>query len=434
VNEPRWSALVSILLVAGAVLAQRLYLQVDTGNDEPAAQTILPILIALVAATTVVISRGRYLKMLLGREFLLIWGLYFGLSVILPILGVAIGHYGFRSLYSLITPALAVSALILGATLQAIGWRGLSSLARPILIAAVAQAAYAVIQQLLVAHVLPGGPWDLLLQWDAATQGAFGRGLVFGRSSGFYVNPNILGVWAGLAMLAGLAIVEGRSRYVLVGAALTTLLLSQSRGSAIALAAGLAVLLILARRRGTVPSLRTLAPYGLVALVVILGWAFLASLGTPAGSLVGRLGQGIGVLGGGSDPSVTGRLEFWGSSLHLLLAHPFGTLGPPETLLGSAVDSEWIRAALQGGPVYVMGLGLALIGGAAAYVYDSPERRAVRACCVFLAVAGLSQLPLEYPPVYLFWALLGGVLIQRPVRGAVRMTGRFRQGRASVAT
>ena len=432
-SAPRWLAVVSILLVTGAALAQRFYVPVDTGHTEPAALTLLPVLIAVAAATTVGITRGKYLKMLINRR-LAIWAPYLALSAILPLLGVTIGHYGFFSLYSLITPVLAGSALVLGATLRAVGKEGVSALARAILILVVAQAVYAVIQQLIVGNVLRGGPWDALLQWDATTQQAFGNSLVFARSSGFYVNPNILGVWAGVIMLAGLAIIEGKSRYVLVAATLTTLLLSQSRGSAVALAAGLGFMYFLARRRGTQPSLRSLIPYGVLTLVVVAGWAVLASLGTPAGSLVGRFGQGIGVLGGGSDPSVIGRIQFWDASLHLLLAHPFGTLGPPETLLGTAVDSDWVRALLQGGPAYVLALGLALVGGAAAFTADSREGRAVRACCVFLAVASISQLPMEYPPVYVFWAMLGGVLVDRRVVGAAQVTGLLRRRRASVAT
>lgn len=433
-TEARWLAVVSILLVTGAALAQRLYLLVDTGQAEPAAQTILPILIALGAAITLAISRGRYLKMLATQEFWWIWAPYLGLSVILPLLGVTIGHYRFFSIGSLTTPLVAGSALVLGAMLRTLGKRGLSVLARPILILAVAQAVYAVIQQLVVGRVLSGAPWDALLQWDATTQEAFSHSLVFGRSSGFYVNPNILGLWAGVIMLLGLAIIQGRSRYILFGATLTTLLMSQSRGSAVALAAGLGFMYILALRRGTQPSVRSLVPYGVLTTVVVAGWALLASLGTPAGSLIGRFGQGIGVLGGGSDPSVMGRLEFWGASLRLLLAHPFGTLGPPETLLGSAVDSEWVRALLQGGPLYALALGLALIGGAAVFSSDSHERRAVRACCVFLAVAGVSQLPMEYPPIYVFWAFLGGVLVQSRVPGAALVIDRLRHRRASVAT
>src|SRR5437588_8666421 len=192
-NEARWLALASILLVVGAGLAQRFYVLVDTGHDEPAALTILPVLIAVAAATTVGITRGKYLKLLLTQKFLSIWAPYLGVSVLLPLLGVAIGHYRLFSIYSLITPVVAASALVLGATLRGVGKPGLSLLARPILILAVAQAVYAVTQQLIVGNVLRGGLWDALLQWDATTQQAFGNSLIFARSSGFYRNPNMLG-------------------------------------------------------------------------------------------------------------------------------------------------------------------------------------------------------------------------------------------------
>src|SRR5207253_5034095 len=56
----------------------------------------------------------------------------------------------FFSIASLTTPLVAGSALVLGAMLRTLGKRRLSVLARPILILAVAQAVYAVIQQLVV--------------------------------------------------------------------------------------------------------------------------------------------------------------------------------------------------------------------------------------------------------------------------------------------
>jgi len=329
---------------------------------------------------------------------------------VLPLIGVAVGEYPFRGIAAIRTPLFMASAMVIGLELRATGGQRLDGWGAAVVVGGACVAAYAVLQQLLVGQILPSGAWYQLVRWDATTQAAYSGNLIFGRSSAFYVNPNILGVWAAFSMVVGLTALRGRVRYLIFGLSLIALILSASRGAIGALGIALIFLLVIAVRRKQVPSLRSLLPYAGVALLVAAGWALLSAAGAPASSLPGRIGSGVSVITGGSDTSVTGRLEFWKGALDMLLRHPFGTLGPPQTFLPTAVDSEWVLVTLQGSAYYLAATALALFGGAALVGDDSPERRALRALSVVIILAGITETPLQYPPAYIYWALVGWTL------------------------
>lgn len=415
-----WLALVVSALLLTSTFAQRLFITINTGSSHPSVIELLPPVLALLAAIATIRSRGRNLAALLSREFLSIWAPYLALALVLPVIGVISGQYPLRGLAAVRTPVYMVSALVLGAELRGEPGQGLRSWGTPLLVAAIVLGVYAVVQQLIVGQLIPPGPWDHLLLWDAATQRAFGGDLVFGRSSAFFTNPNILGAWAAVVMVAGMFAVRGRFRYAMLAATFALLVLSQSRGAGIAVVGAFAFLVFHTARHGRAPSLRSLRPYAAVMVFVLLGWAVLAVAGAPAGTLVHRVGSGIGIATGGSDASISGRFAYWSDALQLLKSHPLGTFGPPETLLGSAVDSEWIRTLLQGSVPFIAALALAVVGGALRRGDGGPERVVLRALCVLIGIAGLTQLPLQYPVTYLFWALVGMTVTLRPRR---QMTG-----------
>ena len=420
-SSPRtaWLVAVIVAVLLAATFAQRLIITIDTGTGTPSVIELLPPAMAFLAVAATIRSRGRNIAALLSREFLVIWAPYLALAIVLPVLAVAVGHAPLRGLAAARTPVYMVSALLLGVEVNRAKGTGLQTWGGPLLVAASILLAYAVLQQLIVGQLIPSKPWDGLLRWDADIQRAFGGDLVFGRSGAFFTNPNILGAWAGAAMVAGILAVSGRFRYAMLAATFGLLVLSQSRGAGVAVAAAFAFLLAHAIRQGRAPTLSSLRPYAGVLLVVMVAWTALALAGAPAGTLAERVGSGIGIVTGGSDSSLSGRFAFWDAGMRLLASHPLGTFGPPEELLGSAVDSEWIRTLLQGGVLFLAALGLMLVGGAVMRGDGGPARVALRALCIFMAIAGLTQLPLEYPVTYLFWALVGMTVANQSSRAIV---------------
>ncbi|MGZ8502053.1 MAG: hypothetical protein ACXWW6_04285, partial [Candidatus Limnocylindrales bacterium] len=131
----------------------------------------------------------------------------------------------------------------------------------------------------------------------------------------------------------------------------------------------------------------------------------------------------IAIEGPRSDANLAGRLDYWSAVTALNRIYPFGTLGPPELLLGSAVDSTWFRAFSQGSILYVASLGLML--SVSLVVGDPRYRLALRLVTVMIAVAGLTMDPFGYPVIYLYWVLLGAAL-QPEVRA--RLSARRRSG------
>jgi hypothetical protein len=146
---------------------------------------------------------------------------------------------------------------------------------------------------------------------------------------------------------------------------------------------------------------------GLVAVVIVFA---VQRLGLAEVSVFDRLAGGLGALvGRGTDEGLSGRVDLWAASLLLLDTRPFGSLGPPEMLLGSAIDSGWIRALVQGSVPYLAALALMLATG---FLLRAPSTDGLRlqSLSLLIALAAVSQLPLAYPPTILYWLVVGTVL------------------------
>lgn len=337
---------------------------------------------------------------------------YLVLSAALPVLGVMVNSYPERTLIAVtITATTATSFVILGAALSHTSFRvwGLW------LFAAIAiQFVYAVGQ---VVYLERGPGWELfgpLHQWDLSYGRLYGE-FVQARGSGLYFNPNVLGAWAGAAAILAWAVLSGRQRGVALLLALLTLTMSQSRGATVALLAAGAVGLVLTFVRGRA-SIPGAARAGLsVVLAVAVAFGVVAAL-EPSRAVVDRFGALLEVFTQGpqADPNLASRLELWAAAIDLNARYPLGTWGPPEMVLGDAVDSAWFRVFAQGSAIYLVAFVLLFLAPFA--LRPSRFRDATILMSVFMAVGGLTQLPLDYAVGYLFWVLLGAAL-QAAVEG-----------------
>jgi hypothetical protein len=396
--------LIILFVLACAMLAGRAVIGVSTGGQGTLG--LVAILAPLAAAATVARYGTRATLGFLGSPiFVLGVAPYLALTALLPILGVMFNRFPERTLWSVTDATTAFSFLVLGA---ALAHRDDRSWWPWILGAIAIQLAYAMGQALYLAH---GPGWELFSPfhaWDLSFQSRFGA-FVEARGSGLYFNPNELGLWAGFALIVSLTLLPSRAREVGVGLSLLTLLLSQSRGATVALVAALLVGGFLALAGGRLRlggALRTVASVGAVSVVAVLA-AFVI---VPPGALATRFGALVNVLNQGAraDANLAGRLDYWAAVSALNSVYPWGTWGSPEILLGTAVDSSWYRAFAQGSVPYVAALGLLLL---ATFALGSFRHRiALRMIAVLVAVAGLTQTPVSYPPIAIFWVLLGAGL------------------------
>jgi O-Antigen ligase len=391
-------------VLACAVLADRAVVAIASGGR--GALPLLSVVAPLAAVVIVARSRreGR-LGFLAHPAF--VFGVlpYLALTALYPILGVLLNGYPERTLLSITEATTALSFLVIGSTLAASDERSWS----PWLLVAIAlQLVYAAGQAVYLSR---GPGWELFAPfhaWDESA-GALQGQFIAARSIGLYINPNELGLWAGIAAILAWTLLPGRFRTIGLTMAVLTLLLSQSRGATVALLAALAVGVAISLAKGRLASLASLKAVvwvGLAGLIAIVAAVALA----PQGALVGRFGALLQITTQGlrADPNLAGRLDFWQAVTALNAVHPWGTFGPPELLLGSSIDSTWFRAVALGSLPYVTALAVLLV--AALVAGRSRYGGTLRLVTVMVAVAGVTMDPFGYPVIVLFWVLLGAAL------------------------
>jgi hypothetical protein len=403
-----------------AVIADRAQVSVATGGK--GALPVLLLLIVPAVAVLVVATYGRERSLgFMGHPIFVLCVLpYLTLTLILPMLGIIFYSYPERTLLSTSGTLTAVSFLIIGAVLST---RGSADWTRWLVVAIVVQFAYALGQAIYLGK---GPGWELFAPfhaWDLSLQGLNGF-FVQARSSGLYFNPNELGLWAGIALVLAWAIVQGRLRYLAILLALLTLLLSQSRGVSVALLAALAAGVGLAMTERRISLASAAKTMGVVAVIVMIAGGAALIFGIPDAA-VQRFNSLIAVVtqGAQADANLAGRLDYWSAVTNLNAIYPWGTFGPPELLLGTAVDSSWFETFAQGSIPYAATLGLLLLSTLG--VTDYPYRHALRITAVLIAVAGITQTPFGYPASEMFWVLLGaGLQASAAARARIAMAAR----------
>ncbi len=404
VKVPRRDAMLIGFTVFCVVFGDRAVIGVSTGGR--GALGLVGVAAPLVAAAIIMRLGPRQTLGFLARP-VFVWTIapFLLLSALLPVFGVMFYGFEARTLLAVTSMTSALSFMVIGAALSMSDSRAWS---RWLFLAIGLQLLYTGGQAIYLAH---GPGWELFTpfhQWDLSLRALYGQ-LIEARGTGLYFNPNELGLWAGTAVIVAWTMLSPRLRGIGITLAAVTLLLSQSRGALVALLVALAVggaWAVVVGRSGRSNAIRTVVTFGLAALV---GAGVVLTIG-PSQELLTRFGSLLNVATKGptADPNLAGRLDYWAAVLNLNLTYPFGTLGPPETILGTAVDSSWFRAFAQGSIPYVAALATLLAATLA--VRNSRFGRGLVLVAVLVAVAGLTQTPLDYPVIYLFWVLLGAGL------------------------
>jgi hypothetical protein len=396
--------LVIAFVIASAVVADRALIGVSTGGRGALA------LLTFVAPAVAILVVARYgatrtLGFLGSPVFVFAVAPYLVLTFVLPVIGIMFHHYPVRTLIDVSDATTAFSFLVLGAALAdtEVGqWRPWIALA------IVIQVVYALGQ---VVYLARGPGWELFgpfHDWDLSLQAFYGT-FIQARGIGLYVNPNELGLWAGVAAILAWAILTPRMRIVGVMLALLTLLVSQSRGAFVALVAAAAVGAVLGVFRGRAGISGVARAASSIGLAVTVAVIVVVAI-EPTSGLIDRFGALLAVLveGPRGDANLAARVDFWASVLDLNVLYPWGTWGSPELLLGTPIDSVWFRVFAQGSVFYLAALVLLLI--APFGLRSTRFGGALTLLAVLLAVAGLTQIPFSYPVALLYWALLGAAL------------------------
>ena len=182
------------------------------------------------------------------------------------------------------------------------------------------------------------------------------------RSVGTYINPNNLGFWSVCFVAVSLTLLKGARMRAGVVLGLITLACSQSRGAILSMIAALLVWMVKRDRRAS--QSRILPVLVIVAVAgLFIGHAVIRF--DQSQVMADRLASGFRALteGGEADGNVIARFDAWKRGLEFYREHLLGTWGEPQFLFGSFIDSDLVRALLQGSPAYLLCLAAPLLAG-----------------------------------------------------------------------
>jgi len=345
------------------------------------------------------------------------WGspavLLVAIGTALPVFGVML-DYPLRTVTAAIVPLATGASLVLGVLSARSGLH--RDRVRYLMLLSVTTIAAAVGLVLFLFNrgvVLPGA--TAIDQWGIATAQAYGSTWLRGRVGGLYTSPNIFGTLGGLALVfvASSSLTPWR-RAALVVPALAILFVTQSRGVILATVIAITVGAVFReRRRATIRPQAVITSALVAALVIVALTAAAAVFPQYVGALNERIVSAARILTEGiqADRNFAGRISFWQSAWQLLKERPLGTFGPPELTLGTAVDNDYLRFALQGGFLYSGAWILYLVWLITTGLRNDADRF-VGIGAVFLAVTGLTQTSSSFVMVIGMFSLFVGMHIE----------------------
>ncbi len=418
--------LVLLSAVCAAVYQERLVLKLATGGR--GMVLIMDLMMPLFAFFAVALPfRGELVRMARNTRF---WAFFpfLLLAFLLPLLGVAFMHFPARSAYTSYTALLPMAYLAFGYIGAGMDARVATWARRYLLLAVVSQMGLALIQSLGELGSLPSFlGW--IREWDLAFKDTYQPdNLIMGRSTGFYLNPNSLGIWALLAFWTCFHALEGRARTVGTVAAALTVLLCQSRGSLAALLASGFIYAVIWMKDHATRRERLKATLLAVMLAAPLAVAFLPGVGDAflgraqdlpyVGPAVARYTSGARILSQGAkaDENFQERTEYWRIAFDYLANHPFGSLGSPEMVIKRPSDNQYVAILEQGSFYYEAALLAVFLAAITQLRSRSRASRALATAALAYAINGISAVPFQYSASHPFWILVGVYLAEREAR------------------
>ncbi|MBE0417450.1 MAG: O-antigen ligase family protein [Coriobacteriia bacterium] len=399
--------------VAFSLLGDKMVLSTGVGGGVGLLRLGPLLTIALAGAMLLVDSGARRAVADVVR-----WGspaaLFVAIGAVLPVVGSLI-DYPFRTVTAAIVP-LSTGAFFFFGVLVARTGADLDRIRYLVLVLVTSIAAVAGLLLFLNNRGITLPFAVALDQWEIATAEAYGTTWLRGRVGGLYTSPNVLGTLGGLALVcAAFGRVLTRQRIALVVPALAILFVTQSRGVMVGTFLAIAVGWLSrerSRRRVRWQSVLTWALIAVLAAGAVVGAAavfpqYIAALSERINSAARILTEGVQ-----ADRNFAGRVAFWGSAWELLQQRVLGTFGPPEMMLGSAVDNDYLRFALQGGFLYAGAWVFYLAWLMRTGLRDGADRF-VGAGAVFLAFIALTQIPSTYVMIVGIFSLFVGMHIEQ---------------------
>lgn len=228
------------------------------------------------------------------------------------------------------------------------------------------------------------------------------------RATGFFVNPNILGFFSGLALFFFLSIndfIKEKKIYLItfILLSLFCIMLSISRTSIVGLLCGYIFILFSSMNKmNKIDNVKMLfISFFIFVLSVFLMFKFSSDYYLERAFEIGDVAN-QGAQGSGN---LSGRLDAWVTLIDYVVLNPFGTIVPPQLVLDDSPDSQFIYFLTQGGllllvPFFILLLSIFLIAIRSRSNYFI-------AACIFLLISCLTFVSFNSFVMSLFWLIVG---------------------------
>ena len=233
---------------------------------------------------------------------------------------------------------------------------------------------------------------------------------IYGRATGFFVNPNVLGMFGGLTYWL-IKLLQRDNYYwqasIIKILSLCCIFLSFSRTGLIGIVASVAVVYVLnifTRKTST----RVIKKSILYLFFVLMGFYYLSSYITEY--QFQRFNE-IGLVtssGVGQSSNLSGRFDAWSIIFNYIEINPLGTIVPPQLVISESPDNQFIYFFAQGGFIlflatvffYIYLIYKGLVSG-------KKYGFAFLGGCIFLLISSFTLVPLNIFVVSLFWMMIG---------------------------
>lgn len=258
------------------------------------------------------------------------------------------------------------------------------------------------------------GPLNIfenLVNYQIISNISQGIEVVYGRSTGIFTNPNVLGFFGGICFWVMVYLKRNLNAYVYklgIIAALICLILSMSRGSMVAFIASILFYVMFNSGDFLKIKIKTLTTSSLYLFGLIIFLYFFSDyiLDENVFRLLEVLYLFDGDLAGSEN--LYSRVLSWREIVDATYTMPFGTIIPPQLLIPFSPDNQFIYFYARGGLFLLSSI--VLIFAMISYftiLSNDKNRFIMLAVIVFIIFNSLTAEVMNYEVFMLFWLILG---------------------------
>lgn len=356
-------------------------------------------------AIYILLRSKRNVLAILKNKLFLYFSPFFFLSILLPLVAVLIYQYPIRSLLIVLNPVISFSLIIIGFYISKVD-KDLTSFNKYLIIFTFLQLFFSAIHFLYYKGIFTN-LFSSFINLDIHSKNINSIQYLSGRSTGTYLDPNILGFFTIVIFWYTFFMIKGKMRLIMIVMSLIILFLSMSRGAILAIIISVIIYFFTKIFNLKKVSYKEVILILLISLGLILFIPNIEKIISE--NTVERLSGlfRIFVYGYSADANLAARVDAWKYSFEFLDDYPLGTFGSPEMQIGSFIDNEYVRIFMQGGLLFLVSYLLFLFKGIFLKKKDSAINLTIAFFSVSILVVSITQTASTYTPFNFYWFFIG---------------------------